>query len=165
MSTVNLRRSARAVVVDEDDRVLLLRLAIPDPAGTIFVWITPGGGVEDGETPLAALRRELHEEVGLALDVDPPKVWRQEIVAAGHAPGHDGVVNDYFLVRTASFAPRGAMSDEELAAEHVIGWRWWALSEIREYLGPELFSPRDLATPLAALIADGAPTQPVMLGL
>ncbi|MGW3789820.1 NUDIX domain-containing protein [Micromonospora arida] len=81
MSTVNLRRSARAIVVDEDDRVLLLRLAIPDPAGTIVVWITPGGGLEDGETPLAALRRELHEEAGLALDVDPPQVWRQEIVA------------------------------------------------------------------------------------
>ncbi|MEU8388430.1 NUDIX domain-containing protein [Micromonospora sp. NPDC048842] len=165
MSTVNLRRSARAVVVDEDDRVLLLRLAIPDPAGTIVVWITPGGGVEDGETPLAALRRELREEVGLALDADPPQVWRQEIVAAGFAPGHDGIVNDYFLVRTASFTPRGSMSDEELAAEHVIGWRWWSLSEISEHRGPELFSPRDLATPLAALIADGAPTQPVPLGL
>ncbi|WP_410821711.1 NUDIX hydrolase [Micromonospora sp. 050-3] len=165
MSTVNLRRSARAVVLNEDDRVLLLRLGIPDPAGMIFVWITPGGGVEDGETPLAALRRELREEIGLTLDADPPQVWCQEIVAAGHAPGHDGALNDYFLVRTASFTPRGAMSDEELAAEHVIGWRWWSLSEIREYLGSELFSPRDLATPLAALIADGVPTQPVALGL
>ncbi|MEU8155284.1 NUDIX domain-containing protein [Micromonospora sp. NPDC048986] len=165
MSTVDLRRSARAVVVDEDDRVLLLRLAIPDPAGTIAVWITPGGGVEDGETPLAALRRELREEVGLALDADPPQVWRQEIVAAGFAPGHDGVVNDYFLVRTASFTPRGVMSDEELAAEHVIGWRWWSLSEISEHRGPELFSPRDLATPLTELINDGVPVQPVALGL
>ncbi|MEU5672828.1 NUDIX domain-containing protein [Micromonospora sp. NPDC047753] len=165
MSAVNLRRSARAVVLDEDDHVLLLRLAIPDPAGTIAVWITPGGGVEDGETPLAALRRELREEVGLALDVDPPQVWHQEIVAAGFAPGHDGVVNDYFLVRTASFRPRGSMSDEELAAEHVIGWRWWSLSEIREYVGPELFSPRDLATPLAELISAGVPAQPVALGL
>ncbi|MFC4018476.1 NUDIX hydrolase [Micromonospora sp. GCM10011542] len=165
MSTVNLRRSARAIVFDEDDHVLLCRLAIPDYAGTIVVWVAPGGGVEDGETPLAALRRELHEETGLTLDVDPPQVWRQEVVAAGHAPGHDGVVNDYFLVRTASFTPRGAMTDEELAAEHVTGWRWWSLSEIRDYLGPELFSPRDLATPLAALIADGVPDQPVPLGL
>ncbi|MBQ0993015.1 NUDIX domain-containing protein [Micromonospora sp. H61] len=165
MSTVNLRQTARAIIVDDDYRVLLLRLAIPDPAGTIVVWITPGGGVEDGETPLVALRRELHEEVGLAIDADPPQVWRQEVVASGHASGHDGVANDYFLVRTASFTPRGAMSDEELAAEHVTGWRWWSLSEIREHHGPELFSPRDLATPLAALIADGAPTQPVPLGL
>lgn len=66
-----------------------------------------------------ALRRELDEEVGLAVDTDPPHVWHQQVVAPGHATGYDGVVNDYFLVRTASFRPRGAMSDDELAAECV----------------------------------------------
>jgi 8-oxo-dGTP diphosphatase len=35
------------------------------------------------------------------------------------------VVNDYFLVRTASFIPRGAMSGDELAAENIDGFRWW----------------------------------------
>ncbi len=37
--------------------------------------------------------------------------------------------------------------------------------EIADYRGSELFSPRDLATPLAALIADGVPARPVPLGL
>ncbi|MFI6242133.1 hypothetical protein ACIBEF_19880 [Micromonospora sp. NPDC050795] len=50
-------------------------------------------------------------------------------------------------------------------AEHVIGWGWWSLSEIREYVGPELFSPRDLARPLTELINDGVPAQPIALGL
>jgi 8-oxo-dGTP diphosphatase len=39
--------------------------------------------VEPGETLLAALRRELHEEVGLAVDDDPVHVWHQEVVAPG----------------------------------------------------------------------------------
>jgi hypothetical protein len=39
------------------------------------------------------------------------------------------------------------------------------LPEIVGYRGSDLFSPRDLATPLAALIADGAPAGPIVLGL
>ena len=62
-----------------------------------MVWATPGGGVEPGESLLAALRRELDEEVGLVLDHDPPHVWHQEVVRPGRFEGYDGVTNDYFL--------------------------------------------------------------------
>ncbi|WP_326614378.1 NUDIX domain-containing protein [Streptomyces scopuliridis] len=164
MSSVNLRHSVRAIVLDEDDCILLCRFAIPEPAGTV-VWAAPGGGIEPGETPLAALRRELQEEVGLTLRTDPPHVWHQEVVAAGHAAGHDGVINDYFLVRTAKFTPRGTLSDEQLAAENISGLKWWHPREVASYSGADLFSPRDLATPLTALITSGVPAGPVRLGL
>ena len=161
---MNLRHSVRALILDEDDRILLCRFAIPEPAGTV-VWAAPGGGIEPGETPLAALRRELLEEVGLAVNADPPHVWHQEVVAPGHAAGYDGVINDYFLVRTAGFDPRGTLSDVELAAENISGLEWWDPSEVARYDGPDLFSPRDLATPLTALITSGLPGRPVRLGL
>ncbi|MFI9720421.1 NUDIX hydrolase [Streptomyces sp. NPDC052396] len=166
MRPVLLRHAVRAVILDEDDRVLLCRFAIPDPVGKI-VWAAPGGGIEPGETPLGALRRELLEEVGLVLglDADPPHVWHQVVVARGHAVGYDGVVNDYFLVRTVWFEPRGALSDDALAAENISGLRWWHLGHIAGYRGSDLFSPRDLATPLGALIALGVPARPVLLGL
>ncbi|MFK4039665.1 NUDIX hydrolase [Nonomuraea wenchangensis] len=165
MPSLNLRHAVRAIVLDDHDRILLCRLALPKPAGTTIVWAAPGGGVEPGETPLAALRRELDEEVGLAVEADPPHVWHQRVAGSGYAAGYDGVVNDYFLVRTPSFPPRGARSDEKLAAEHIDGFRWWALQEIAGYRGPELFSPRDLATPLAGLLTGGPPARPVRLGL
>lgn len=168
MPAVKLRHAARAIVLDEDDRILLCRFVFPHPATpspATAVWAAPGGGIEPGETPLAALRRELHEEVGLAIDTDPPHVWHQEVVEPGHAAGYDGVVNDYFLIRTTSFVPRGAMSDDELAAENISALQWWRHQEVCDYRGPDLFSPRDLATPMTSLIAHGAPATVVLLGL
>ncbi|MEU9002126.1 NUDIX domain-containing protein [Streptomyces sp. NPDC059982] len=165
MTEVNLRRSVRALVLDGADRVLLCRFVLPDPSGTIVVWAAPGGGVERGETLLGALRRELEEEVGLAVTGDPPHVWHQEILDPGISRGYDGVVNDYFLVRTGPFTPRGRLDEAALAAENIHGTRWWPLREVVEYRGPDLFSPRDLGAPLTALVRGGVPGRPVRLGL
>jgi 8-oxo-dGTP diphosphatase len=95
-------------------------------------------------------------------DADPDTVWA---VAPGHASGYDGVVNDYYLVRTDTFTPRGTMTDEQLAAENVAGFRWWTQPEIANYRGRAVFSPRDLAGALAALLADGPPKHPLAFGL
>lgn len=166
--TTKRRHAVRAVILAEDDRILLCRFTFPHPAvpaDATVVWAAPGGGIEPGELPLEALRRELHEETGLVLDADPPLVWHQDVAAPGLADGYDGLVNDYFLVRTTLFDPRGALSDDELAAEHISEMRWWRHAEIAEYDGTDLFSPRDIATPLAALIAGDVPTTPLVLGL
>ncbi|MFC7242092.1 NUDIX domain-containing protein [Catellatospora aurea] len=161
-----LRAGVRAIVLDEQDRVLLCRWAFDKPEGPIVVWGTPGGGIEPGETPLAALRRELTEEIGLALTADPPHVWHQEVVREGHITGFDGVVNDIYLVRTSSFDPRGVLTDDELAAtENISEFRWWTQQELTLYRGTDLFAPRALPAALAALLADGPPGQPIPMGL
>jgi hypothetical protein len=57
------------------------------------------------------------------------------------------------------------LPEHELAAEHISGMRWWRQRDIAAYDGPDLFSPRALATRLAALIAGVIPSTPVLLGL
>ncbi|MER6241403.1 NUDIX domain-containing protein [Streptomyces clavifer] len=149
MPSLNLRHSARAVVLDEEDRILLCRCVLPSEV----VWITPGGGIEEGESMSAALRRELFEEVGLVFEGPLQHVWHQQLVGPEYAPGHDGVINDYFLLRVETFEPNSGLSDSDLAAERMTSFRWWMLSEIAEYQGPELFGPQDLAAVLDELIA------------
>lgn len=68
------REAVRIVCLDPEGRILLLRWR--DPVSGDTLWEPPGGGVEEGEDPFSAARRELHEETGL-----DPSAIRPENVA------------------------------------------------------------------------------------
>lgn len=55
-----------AALVDVDGRVLVQRR--PEGSSHPGLWEFPGGKIEPGEGPEAALVRELHEELGIAVD-------------------------------------------------------------------------------------------------
>lgn len=59
-----MRKSARAIIITKDNKLLLMKRTKPD--GVYYVTI--GGGIEDGETSEKALLRELKEESGSIVD-------------------------------------------------------------------------------------------------
>ncbi|MFW2829731.1 (deoxy)nucleoside triphosphate pyrophosphohydrolase [Sphingomonas sp. ID0503] len=71
-------------IVDADGRVLVQRR--PEGKPMAGLWEFPGGKVEGGETPEAALIRELREE--LAIEVDPaclaPATFASEALGERH---------------------------------------------------------------------------------
>ena len=68
MSTARLRLATRAIVVDEVERVLLVRFDFGDR----IVWATPGGGIEEGESDDVALdQRSIALGDGQYLDIYP----------------------------------------------------------------------------------------------
>ena len=77
------RPSSRVVLLDPADRVLLIRLeetgfvidGVPMPS---TYWITPGGGLEAGESHEDAAYRELFEETGIDDLVLGPMIFEQE---------------------------------------------------------------------------------------
>ena len=79
--------------------------------------------------------------------------------------GTTGVINDYYLVKTASFEPRGSLGHDGLRGENITDLRWWTRRELYAHGGSAVFAPRQLPMQLADLIAGGVPDEPLSLGL
>jgi TDG/mug DNA glycosylase family protein len=153
-----LRPAARALVLDPEDRVLLVRFDWPDKS----VWSQPGGGIDPGESPEQAITRELAEESGLR-DFDlGPCVWTRTHWTAGMA-GWGGQEERIYLVRTEAFEPAPEWSSEELAAEGIGAQRWFSLEELVEE--PMVFAPRRLPVLLGELVEQGPPPEPIDVGV
>ncbi|MGZ8736249.1 MAG: NUDIX hydrolase [Nocardioides sp.] len=127
---LHLRPAVRVLLVDPEDRVLMVRWAFPDGAG---VWGLPGaGGIDPGESHAEAVSRELLEEVGLALPPDrhgPCVAHRVHVFDIGG--GYDGQVEWFYLARVDAFEPQGHLSDDELAAEGLVEVTWMTLDKVR----------------------------------
>ena len=128
------RQAVRGVVVDAKRRVLLVR--IEHPVSGEGWWVTPGGGVADGEPDEQALQRELREEVGLDVAEAGPLVHERE-----HTFPWDGRIicqrERFHLVRVEVHEPAPTI---DLCPEGVTEVRWWTLSELdraRETVVPQ----------------------------
>ena len=149
-----LRDAVRAVVLDSNNRMLLVRFV--EPNGREF-WASPGGGLELGETDAEALRREVAEECGLR-DIElGPLLWTREHWFAG-MPGWGGQRERHYLVRTSPFDP---VPEVDLSAENVYDLRWFTLDEIADLET----APRRLGDLLRDLIENGPPAEPVDAGV
>ncbi|MGP9019773.1 NUDIX domain-containing protein [Streptomyces sp. BR1] len=89
-----VKRTARAVLLDGDDLILIKRTK----PGMDPYWLTPGGGVEpEDSTVVEALHREVHEELGAKItDVVPCFVDTVEHIGADG--GATGVKVQHFFV-------------------------------------------------------------------
>jgi 8-oxo-dGTP diphosphatase len=69
-----IRRVAAVLLVDGEGRLLLQLRSLDAPAAP-GKWSFPGGGIEPGEQPEEAARRELLEEAGLSVDGELALYW------------------------------------------------------------------------------------------
>ena len=159
------RPSTRLLILDEQGCILLFRASTP--AG-MWLWFTPGGGVEAGESHEEAGTRELWEETGQRLPIGP-HVWARDVTLPWEVDGRPVRVHGaerYHLIQTSGFDPAPQFIDTLEGYMHDEGWfRWWSLEEIMAHTGYETLVPRDLGGLLAPILAGEIPKEPLEIGL
>jgi 8-oxo-dGTP pyrophosphatase MutT (NUDIX family) len=156
------RRTARVLVVDDGDRVLLFTDRDPGLPGRQW-WITPGGGVDPGETDPQAAVREVEEECGLVIteaDLTGPLLERHVV------HGYTDVVIDQRDAYFACWVPAFEVSDAGHTPEERItmtGHRWWSREELAA-TGEEVWPADIVAIWDEAVRRRGRPPEPPLDG-
>jgi 8-oxo-dGTP diphosphatase len=140
---MDLRVAAYAVILDEDDRMLLAHWN----EGRRSAWTLPGGGLEEGEDPERAARREVREETGYRVAIDALLGIHSRVIPPGRrlVPGADLPLHTLRIVYRAHITGGRLRNETNGTTDRA---EWFPLAEVRELQRVKLV---DIALEMAGL--------------
>ena len=116
MSTKPPRITARAIVKNRDGLYAVMY------SDKFMLHSLPGGGVEDGEDVLTALRREVYEETGCVCD----EIQELGVVTENRASLDYTQINYYFVVTTTHTTGENHLTEAEQDSRTIVRWETFA---------------------------------------
>lgn len=122
------RNIARAIVYDETGYFYFVRAVRDDEFGKATLIETAGGGVEQGEDLITAIKRELKEELGVQVDV----ICKIGVVSDYYNLIHRHNINNYYLCKVKSFGEKN-LTQDEIESFHLSTLKVTYDDAVREY--------------------------------
>src|SRR5215472_5406574 len=155
------RLTARVLLFDPGDRILLMKGRLPgNPSGPAF-WFTIGGEREAGESVEAAAAREIVEETGLADAELGPVVWESEALIAFGERGETIHFKEAYVVARTTGGPLSRAGWMPGERELIDDLRWWTLEELGA--SAETIYPIGLAELLIDVLAGRIAPEPLVI--
>jgi 8-oxo-dGTP pyrophosphatase MutT (NUDIX family) len=149
---VVIERNAARVVLVADGLVLLQQGFDPAKQDAEPWWITPGGGLNDGESIEDGAVREVFEETGLRLSATQlGPVIATRVAYFEFEQRHFRQSESFFAVNVEAFTPEHHGWDE-VEQRALLDHRWWSVEELRTT--DETFYPKALPD-LVQAVLDG----------
>lgn len=142
------RPTARVLLLDRNDRILLMKGRLPSDPNAPGAWFTIGGGIEPGEQLYAAAAREVREETGFSDVVLGDIAWCGEVTLLDRKR-RPVLFKDTFIMARCHGGAVSRESWQPLENEFVDDIRWWTLDELES--SAESVWPHDLAPRVRAL--------------